>query len=303
MHWEKSPPSAPARSRPYQGVRVRDPVKELLRRKRNLQFHSTKTAPSTVDAGHQNHQTLYTQGVFGSDGPVSSPAETSPSGNDRGLQCAGWKAPPPTTNPGLQPAVPTWTSPNGNQREPSAQALAYPGTTALTADMYMPTLCPSYTMLTYTHTPLLTNFGTIPMAPAPSSFPQMDLKDSGMTYLPWAQPLNTISTMSSTGVQFTPGSASLPGTPLVHMPLSMSLTTVIPQLEAQSVDSHLQILDLPQCSDHQLNRETQAQSLDDDSGIEPESPNLLDKLLDQKDAEEEQECKSFYSSSFFLASD
>lgn len=36
-----------ARSRPYQGVRVRDPVKELLRRKRTLELHSAKAAPAT----------------------------------------------------------------------------------------------------------------------------------------------------------------------------------------------------------------------------------------------------------------
>lgn len=40
-----APPSALARPKPYQGVRVRDPVKELLRRKRSLELHSTKTAP------------------------------------------------------------------------------------------------------------------------------------------------------------------------------------------------------------------------------------------------------------------
>lgn len=43
-----APPSALARPKPYQGVRVRDPVKELLRRKRSLELHSTKTVPPTV---------------------------------------------------------------------------------------------------------------------------------------------------------------------------------------------------------------------------------------------------------------
>lgn len=138
------------------------------------------------------------------------------------------------------------------------------------------------------------------MAPAPAALPQMELPDSGLTYLPWAQPLTTISTMPNPGVQFAPGSAALPGSPLVHMPLSMSLTTMIPQLEAHGIDPQPQILDLPQRSDHQLDPEPQGQSLDEDPGVEPESQSLLDKLLeDQKDDGEEEE-KDSYSSSLFI---
>lgn len=42
------PSSALARPKPYQGVRVRDPVKELLRRKRSQESNSTKTVPPTA---------------------------------------------------------------------------------------------------------------------------------------------------------------------------------------------------------------------------------------------------------------
>uniref|UniRef100_A0A3B4H6V9 POU class 2 homeobox associating factor 1 n=1 Tax=Pundamilia nyererei TaxID=303518 RepID=A0A3B4H6V9_9CICH len=211
-HFQPTDPrGTPSLSRPYQGVRVRDPVKELLRRKRSLELHSTKTLPPT--------------GVR-----TGSPAEAPTTAADGGLQCAGWKA----TSPGLQAAAMSWSTPDYNQQDPSAQTLTYPATPTLT----MQTLCPSYTMLTYTHTPLLTNFGTIPVAPAPASLPQVELQDSGLTYLPWAQPLTTISTMPNHGVQFAPGSAALPGSPLVHMPLSMSLTAMIPQLEPQGMDPH-----------------------------------------------------------------
>lgn len=107
--------------------------------------------------------------------------------------------------------------------------------------------------------------------------------------------------MPSPGVQFAPGSAALPGSPLVHMPLSMSLTTMIPQLEAQGVDSQPPILDLPQRSDHQLEPGPQGQSLDEDPGVEAESPSLLDKLLEaQKDDGSEQD-KDSYSSSLFIS--
>ncbi|MEQ2285170.1 hypothetical protein AMECASPLE_029085, partial [Ameca splendens] len=108
-------------------------------------------------AAHNNQS--FTQGGFGSDVASASSAEQSVRDSDEGLQCAGWKAAPSVTNTGLQPAVMPWSSSDYNQQDSAAQNLAYPNAPALTADVYMQTLCPSYTMLTYTHTPLLTNFG------------------------------------------------------------------------------------------------------------------------------------------------
>ncbi|XP_058490233.1 POU domain class 2-associating factor 1 [Solea solea] len=284
MHWEKTPPSTLARSRPYQGVRVRDPVKELLRRKRSLELHSTKTAPS-LDEVQRNNQSTSAQAIFGSGAAGSTTAELPAAAEDGPQQCTGWKTPSTATGA----AMTTWSSHEYCQQEPSAQTLAYPAT-SLTADLYMQTLCPSYTMLTYTHTPLLTNFGTIPVAPAPASLPQMELQDSGLTYLPWAQPLTTISTVPTAGVQFAPGTAAALSTPpLMQMPLSMSLTTMIPQLEPHGPDLHPHILDLPQRSE-----------LDEDAGIEPGSPNLLDKLLEDQKEDGEEESKDSYSSSLFI---
>lgn len=110
-------------------------------------------------------------GIFSSDGPTDAAAEASPAGSDAGQQCAGWKAASPATTSnsssgsggggsGLQAAVTPWPMTDYSQQEHSAaQAPAYTATPALSADVYMQTLCPSYTMLTYTHTPLLTNFG------------------------------------------------------------------------------------------------------------------------------------------------
>ncbi|CAK6972472.1 POU domain class 2-associating factor 1 [Scomber scombrus] len=300
MHWEKLPSSSPARSRPYQGVRVRDPVKELLRRKRSLEPQSTKTVPLPADVVTHNSQSSYTQGVFGSDVASASPADSLVTISDGGLQCTGWKAAPVATSAGPQPAASHWSPSDYNQQDPTAQTLAYSAAPTLTADVYMQTLCPSYTMLTYTHTPLLTNFGTIPVASAPSSLPQMELQDSGMTYFPWVQPLTTISSMPSPGVQFAQGSTTLPGSPVVHMPLSMSLATMIPQMESQGVDPQPEILELPQRSDHQLDPVQQDDSLDEDSVVEPGSPNLLDKLLEDQKEDGEEEGKDSYSSSLFI---
>ncbi|KAM4742230.1 POU domain class 2-associating factor 1 [Anableps anableps] len=301
MHWEKSQPSTLGRSRPYQGVRVRDPVKELLRRKRSLEHRSAKTTHSASDVVPHSNQSSFTQGGFGSDVASGSPAEQSPGAADEGLQCAGWKASPSVTNAGLQSAVMPWSSSDYNQQDSPAQTLAYPAGPALTADVYMQTLCPSYTMLTYTHTPLLTNFGTIPVAPGQASLAQMELPDSGLAYPLWAQPLTTISAMPNPGVQFAPGSAALPGSPLVHMPLPMSLTAMIPQPETQEVDPHPQILDIPQHSEHELDQDPQDHSLNEDPEAEPESPNLLDKLLEDQKAHDDEEDKDSYSNSMFLS--
>lgn len=136
------------------------------------------------------------------------------------------------------------------------------------------------------------SFQTLPMTQAPASIPQMEIPDSGLTYLPWAQPLTTISTLSTPGVHFAPSSAPLPGSPLVHMPLSMSLTTVIPQ----SVDPHPQIVELYQNSGEQLDSEPQDNPLNEDDVRDTESPNLLEKLLEeQKDHEDN---KDSYSAVF-----
>lgn len=143
---------------------------------------------------------------------------------------------------------------------------------------------------------------TIPVAPAPTSLPQMELPDSGLTYLPWAQPITTISAMPNTGhMQFSPSPAALPGSPLVHVPLSVPLTTMIPQLEAQgAADAQPQILDLQQRNNPQLDPEPANQSLDEDSAVEPESPSLLDKLLEEQKDDGGEEDKDSYGSSLFI---
>nr|XP_054598891.1 POU domain class 2-associating factor 1 isoform X1 [Nothobranchius furzeri] len=287
-------PSELGRSRPYQGVRVRDPVKELLRRKRSLELQNTKNTPPAADVEAHNNQSSFTQGSFGSDAAAGSSAELAAAG-DEGLLCAGWKTMSSVTNAAPQPAVMAWSPSDYNQQDPTAQTLAYPAAPALAADVYMQTLCPSYTMLTYTHTPLLTNFG-IPVAPGQSSLSSVEFPDSGLAYPLWAQPLTTISTLPNPGVQFPPGSAS----PLIHMPLSLPLTSVIPQLDAQDVNPQPQIVDLPHHSEDQLDPEPQEQSLSEETEEESESSNLLDKLLEDQKGHDEEEDKDSYTNSLFL---
>lgn len=92
-------------------------------------------------------------GVFDADVPGGSPvdqaAPAAPAAD------GGWRASPSmVSGAGLQPTVMPWSSADFSQQDPTTQTLTYPAT-----DVYMPTLCPSYTMLTYTHAPLLANFG------------------------------------------------------------------------------------------------------------------------------------------------
>uniref|UniRef100_A0A8C2YWK1 OCA domain-containing protein n=1 Tax=Cyclopterus lumpus TaxID=8103 RepID=A0A8C2YWK1_CYCLU len=240
-------------------VRVRDPVKELLRRKRSLEPRGARTAPPTAV------RTL----VLRNDPPAGtrtssfaeSPAAAAGGDRWRGAAAAGG---------GLQTS---WSSSEYNQPDAAAQTPAFPTASALT-DVYMQTLGPSYAMLAYTHTPLLTNFG------APGSGPQMELPDSGLTYLPWVQPIATISTVPNQ-VQFGPGSSALPGSPLIHMPLSMSLTTMI----------------------HQMDLDLQDPSLDEDPGLEADAPDLLDKLLEERKRNGEEDDKDSYSSSLFISNE
>lgn len=130
----------------------------------------------------------------------------------------------------------------------------------------------------------------------------MELPDSGLTYLPWAPPLTTISTLSNPGIQLAPGPASLARSPLVHVPLSMSLTTMLPPLECQGLDPQPQVLNVPQRVGHQLEPQPHGQSGDGDPGPELEPQSLLDKLLGNDKPDGDTEGRNSYSSSLFVLS-
>ncbi|KAJ8397193.1 hypothetical protein AAFF_G00440270 [Aldrovandia affinis] len=186
MHWEKLlSPEQPC-TRPYQGVRVKDPVKELLRRKRGATLINTKTAPTTSVMVPNTMLSSYPQlggtGIFEVGGGISDMPVS-----ENGAFCTGWIAQPAPA--GLP--MTHWSCPD-------YLPLDHPSP-AYTTDMYVQPVCPGYTMvgpssmLTYTHTPLFTNFGA--RAPASTSLPQMDLAvDASVRYIPWAQPFTALST-------------------------------------------------------------------------------------------------------------
>lgn len=71
---------------------------------------------------------------------------------------------------------------------------------------------------------------------------------------------------------------------------------MIPQLEPQGMDPQPEILEIPEHSEQQA----QGQSLNEDPEVEAESPNLLDKLLEDHKERGEEEDKDSYRSSLFI---
>ncbi|KTF75953.1 hypothetical protein cypCar_00033129 [Cyprinus carpio] len=130
---------------------------------------------------------------------------------------AGWIAQTTSTS-ALQP-LSHWTPPD-QHHDP-----AIPSHT----DMYVQPICPSYTvvgpspMLTL-HTPLFTNFAT--MSTSSSALPQVEVPDSSFTYIPWAQPLSTIS---GSVVQAPSMSAALSAPQLFPVPLTFPVLSPEPQ--------------------------------------------------------------------------
>lgn len=212
MLWQK--PSAseqvPAPARPYQGVRVKEPVKELLRRKRG---HANSGAPVTPTALVLPHQPLATYTTVG---PSCLDMEVSASTvTEEGTLCAGWLSQPaPAT---LQPLAP-WT--------PYTEYVSHDTVSCpYSADMYVQPMCPSYTVvgpssvLTYASQPLITNV-TARSTTTSTMGPTLESPEhqAPLTYFPWPQPLSTLPTST---LQYQPPAPTLPGPQFVQLPISI----------------------------------------------------------------------------------
>ncbi|XP_076831981.1 POU domain class 2-associating factor 1 isoform X2 [Brachyhypopomus gauderio] len=205
-------------SKPYQGVRVKDPVKELLRRKRG---NTAKTAPPTAVVVPNN----ISYGHAGSTGFLgTSPSAPNESAMEMGALCPSWVAQPGSSVP--LPSLGHWAPPEylHHHHEPAISALP-----PLTTDMYVQPVCSSYTVLgapsvfTLTPTPLFTNLGTI--SPSSTALPQVDVPDSSLAYIPWAQPLPTLS---GPIMQRSSCPQTLPLPQLLPVPLPMTLPAPTP---------------------------------------------------------------------------
>ncbi|XP_071625334.1 POU domain class 2-associating factor 1 [Heliangelus exortis] len=213
MHWQKSSsPEQQPQPRPYQGVRVKEPVKELLRRKRgNLQNASAPPAATAVVLPHQSLPSYSPMGQPCLEMDVAAPALPV---TDEGALCSGWISQPSPTS--LQPLTQWTTYPDYVSHEA--------GSCPYTADMYVQPMCPSYTLvgpssvLTYTSQPLITNFA--PRSSTPAAMPQLEGMDQQppLPYFPWAQPL---SALPAPTLQYQPASPTLSGPQFVPLPVSI----------------------------------------------------------------------------------
>uniref|UniRef100_A0A8C5TAV0 POU class 2 homeobox associating factor 1 n=1 Tax=Malurus cyaneus samueli TaxID=2593467 RepID=A0A8C5TAV0_9PASS len=200
-----SAPEQQPQPRPYQGVRVKEPVKELLRRKRGNAHNSSTTAAATA-------LTLScSPGQPCMDMDAAAPA---PPGPDEGALASGWISQPPGTP--LQPLA---------QWSPYPDYVAHEaGSCPYTADMYVQPVCPSYTLvgpssvLTYTSQPLITNFA--PRSAPPAGVPPLEVTEPQppLAYFPWAQPLPAVP---ASPLQYQPAPSTLPTPQLLPVPVSI----------------------------------------------------------------------------------
>ncbi|XP_054854364.1 POU domain class 2-associating factor 1 [Eublepharis macularius] len=210
MHWQKSSATEqPPLPRPYQGVRVKEPVRELLKRKRGIAQNANSASGATVFFPHQPLPSYSPTGQVCTESDLVAPS--LPITDDTSLY-SGWVAQPAAAS--LQPLTQWTTYPDYVSHE----AVSCP----YTADMYVQSMCPSYTLvgtssvLTYASQPLITNFAARPSTPA--VMPHLDVVDQqpSLSYFPWTQP---ISTLPGPPLQYQPVSTALPAPQFVPLPV------------------------------------------------------------------------------------
>ncbi|XP_069470414.1 POU domain class 2-associating factor 1 [Ambystoma mexicanum] len=229
MHWQTPSKSDPQPQRPYQGVRVKEPVKELLKRKRgNLSStfccnNSAMPAP-TVILPHQPISGYSTIDPHCLDLSVTS--SSLPITDDGGLY-TGWITQPSSAS--LQPLTQWATCTDYIPHE----AIGCP----FTGDMYVQPMCPSYTVvgpssvLTYTSQPLLTNFmsrNTPTGVVTPLEFSE---QHTPVTYFqPYYQ---SISTLPAATLQYQAPPSTAAETQLAPFPFSVPDPTIPQQVDEE----------------------------------------------------------------------
>ncbi|XP_069751089.1 NF-kappa-B inhibitor delta-like [Narcine bancroftii] len=189
VHWQKSS-SDQSQQRPYLGVRVKDPVKELLKRKRK-NVENTNTSSSNAMVLPHLSMTCYSQ-IGHPAFHETEVASSSVQHNEEETFHTTWLPQPSSAH--LQP-IPQWSS-FPNYASHDAVNSSY------MQDMSMPPACPSYTMMgppslmTYGSQPLLSNFGVNCQSrpPTPVGVPPMDLSDQQPALHPssWSQTLSAL---------------------------------------------------------------------------------------------------------------
>ncbi|XP_078388842.1 NF-kappa-B inhibitor delta-like [Cetorhinus maximus] len=223
MHWQKSPPDQ-SQQRPYLGVRVKDPVKELLKRKRKNIENTNTTTTGTMVLPHLS-MACYSQighPIF----PEADIPSPSVQHAEEGTFHTTWL--PQSSSATLQP-IPQW-SPCPDYTSHEAVNSPY------MQDMCMQPVCSSYavvgppSVVSYAPQPLLSNFGVNCQSrtSTPVGIPQLDLADQqpALSYFSWSQTLSTLPTpvtpcqtnsLQSLPPQFVPLPISVPEPGLVEL--------------------------------------------------------------------------------------
>ncbi|OCT70447.1 POU domain class 2-associating factor 1 [Xenopus laevis] len=216
MHWQKSVNSEQQKnslSHPYLGVRVKEPVKELLKRKRG-NCSNANSACAAVPSSYQTYPTCTPIDLPYVD--MDIPTSALPI-HDEGALYTSWISQAPSA--AFQPLTQWTTCPDYISHE----TVSCP----YTGDMYVQPMCQSYTVvgppsvLTYTSQPLLTNFATRSSNPGVDTQIEYTDHQAPLTYIPWAQPISTLPGATHTipyqttpttfqGAQFVPIPVSLP---------------------------------------------------------------------------------------------
>ncbi|KAJ1189245.1 hypothetical protein NDU88_005995 [Pleurodeles waltl] len=239
MHWQKTARSDPQQQRPYQGVRVKEPVKELLKRKRGTLsnascFNIPDAVPApTVTLPHQSIPGYSTIDPHCIDLAVTT--SQLPMTDEGGLY-TGWISQPSSGT--LQPLA-QWAACTDYT---SHEMVSCP----YTGDVYVQPMCPTYTVvgsssvLTYASQPLLTNFASRNSTTGVVPSLEFAEQQAPITYFqPYYQP---IATLPATPLQYQSPPAMATGPQFVPFPFSISDAAVPLQVdEACRGDSSIPI--------------------------------------------------------------
>ncbi|XP_068098930.1 POU domain class 2-associating factor 1 [Hyperolius riggenbachi] len=220
MHWQKSVISDQNQNnqtRPYLGVRVKEPVKELLKRKRG-NVSGTVSTSAPVSSTYQTYPS-YTPVAVSSSADLSyvdlEATTTALPTHDENILYTGWISQPSSFQPITQ-----WAS---CPEYISHETVSCP----YTADMYVQPMCQGYTVvgppsvLTYASQPLLTNFTTRNSTLCEATQLEYVEQQTPLTYFPWAQPIPTLpATAHSISYQTTATTIQSPQFVPIPIPVS-----------------------------------------------------------------------------------
>ncbi|XP_077313068.1 POU domain class 2-associating factor 1 [Lithobates pipiens] len=219
MHWQKSVTSEQhqnSQTRPYLGVRVKEPVKELLKRKRGS-ASGTNTTTQQVTSTFQTYPS-YTPVAVSSATDVSyvdlDATTTALPIHDESILYTGLISQPPSFQPLTQ-----WTA---CPEYISHESVSCPYTT----DMYVQPMCQGYTVvgppsvLTYTSQPLLTNFTARNSTQCVATQLEYADQQTSLTYFPWAQPIPTLPTATHS-IPYQATATTIQSPQFVPIPISL----------------------------------------------------------------------------------